>query len=147
MKINYYTYVTKAEITLTRKELEVIKKCSEAHYDGVCKSISREGGFIYGWFNKLGVKNSITETVTFNTCDIIAKTLEVQRYMPKEDIEFAYKLSIFFHDIMKNFTDDTENMRTIHQYFSKPFFKTFPVLDAEELLKLNMRIEMHNELQ
>lgn len=38
-------------IPLTKEHVAVLTKLSGSHYDGVCKSASRLGGFIYGWKN------------------------------------------------------------------------------------------------
>lgn len=45
--------IQRFDITVTRPLIDALKKCSETHYDGVCRSASMPGGFIYGWNNRM----------------------------------------------------------------------------------------------
>jgi hypothetical protein len=36
---------------LSKEQLEVLTLCAASHYDGVCQSSAKQGGFIHGWNN------------------------------------------------------------------------------------------------
>lgn len=53
MKFQRFKYDVKASIELTGEDLYILHVCSSTHYDGVCQSMSKQGGFIYGCINWL----------------------------------------------------------------------------------------------
>ena len=94
MKRTSFIYDVKAEITLTRSELEHLIDMSSKHYDTRCKLSSEQGGFIYGWMNRLWKPedNEVTVTATIRELDLITKILEVEgKKMINGDInEYEY---------------------------------------------------------
>lgn len=76
------------QLTLTQEELAVLLDCSGTHYDGVCKSASLVGGFLYGWKNHFfsvdgefndAPLSEINVTATWSQIDTCLKILEMPR--------------------------------------------------------------------
>jgi len=49
MQFTRYCVILEAELKFTEEELDLLFYFSNRHYDGYCQSISRVGGFLYGW--------------------------------------------------------------------------------------------------
>jgi hypothetical protein len=76
-------------VTLSLLEYYVLKRCSQCHYDGVCKSASLLGGFLYSWdfcIPESADRNNCTATFdvmcSFREIDTCLKILE----MPPFDV-------------------------------------------------------------
>lgn len=52
MKATIYA-MPQFQITFTKSEIDTLMRCGRIHYDGVCQSFTRQGGFLYGWNNCL----------------------------------------------------------------------------------------------
>jgi hypothetical protein len=42
----------KVDVEVTWSEMVTLMVLSATHYDGVCKSLSKQGGILYGWNNR-----------------------------------------------------------------------------------------------
>ena len=88
MKHTGFDYVVKAEVTLTKAEVENIIELGGKHYDFKCMAACKYGGFIYGIKNRLlhfndGNEEEITVHLMFRELDLMAKILEMGS--PTED--------------------------------------------------------------
>ena len=89
------------DIPITPIELGILKRMSESHYDGHCNSISRVGGFLYGWTNHQeflaeidAPEDQYRVTATWSQVDTLLKCLEMRRYLHSDDErEIALRLS------------------------------------------------------
>lgn len=104
MKATIYA-VPKFAITFTKTEIAVLTRCSDTHYDLLCKRASCVGGFLFGWYNCLtspDEKYPNDEPTAAITClsrelDTCLKILE----MPPSDVQdaarkLARELSVLF---------------------------------------------------
>lgn len=110
-----HKYKVLAELRITRRELGIIEPCSDQHYDEVCRSASKQGGFIYGWLNRLEFdeKDEVEVVVDFRTVDTLAKILEQASLVhqgDKEDLLEAEKLHMLCRDILLGLYEETERV-------------------------------------
>lgn len=89
MEAIHFRYEVSAMLRLTGRELEVIFRTAEHHYDGKCAGSAQPGGFLYGWKNRLffkgsfnarNRKESIEMPATWGELDTVAKVLEMAGY-------------------------------------------------------------------
>lgn len=83
-----------AHVTLTRTEIELLLGCSQHHYDGHCRDVGRQGGFLYGWANRLNYFNPVPnapsvliDDATFRQLDTCAKLLEMPLHIAETEAE------------------------------------------------------------
>lgn len=74
-KIAYHN-VPRVIVKFTQEDLEVLWVCSETHYDGKVKSLSREGGKLWGMRNMLGEASSGEYELSQDDLDTMMKALE-----------------------------------------------------------------------
>lgn len=79
-----FSYKVSAEHVVTKDDLDRLLNNSERHYDGKCKSLSQQGGTLFGWRNQMtwaieDGKDHIEVDVTFQTADILCKVMEMDR--------------------------------------------------------------------
>ena len=92
---------------ISNNELTILLGLSENHYDAKCKSISKSGGFLFGWQNMMLSDNGFTwkeETTvaaTFDQLDILLKVLEGSWCLSPEDKPIASKMSITFRHALQ----------------------------------------------
>lgn len=68
-------------INLTLEEVRAIQAIAALHYDSVCKRAGEQGGFIYGWVNRLTPPDPLSfVTATHRQLDTVCKILEMARY-------------------------------------------------------------------
>lgn len=48
-----FCYDVSIRLELDESAIDSLIQLSESHYDGVCKSAGRVGGFLYGWRNRI----------------------------------------------------------------------------------------------
>jgi hypothetical protein len=66
------------EVPLTLAHITALTVLSECHYDATCKSVSRQGGFLFGWANwanDAAYENTVT--ATFDQIQTVSKLLEL----------------------------------------------------------------------
>jgi hypothetical protein len=56
--------------------IRLLIEMSSAHYDGVCKSASMVGGFIYGWNNSVSFSPEFPVSATWRELDTMLKICE-----------------------------------------------------------------------
>jgi hypothetical protein len=55
VKRDYFVFEVLTEVSFTKEDVDFLIDCSEHHYDGTCRRVSQEGGFVYGMRNVLRV--------------------------------------------------------------------------------------------
>ncbi len=91
METNRFTYDVGILVNFTDDELELLRRCCVAHYDGTVSDSAKQGGFLYGWLNMRSfarsVRNSSTEDIacSFRQLDTCAKALEQPKGWREED--------------------------------------------------------------
>lgn len=93
MRTNALTYEIGVLIEFTNEDLELLRACAVAHYDGPVKASAKQGGFIYGWINKqtipgLGCRCSSEE---LDTC---AKALEQPSQANEAERQMGARLNL-----------------------------------------------------
>jgi hypothetical protein len=81
MKITIYGKPT-FRIAFNRTLVDALKIVAEHHYDGVCKSIGRQGGWLYGVDNSLAFTGAAEQTtaLSWREADTALKVMEMRRY-------------------------------------------------------------------
>lgn len=72
-------YRPEFEVELSVRDIEILTKCADSHYDGACRDQSAAGGRFIGWKNMLGCSSGgvITVILKWREVDIMCKTLEL----------------------------------------------------------------------
>ena len=84
-------------LTITREELQTLVRCSECHYDFVCKSSALYGGFLFGWINLASFDESVPDiqvSCNFRELDICSKILECAPAGVNHGVVFKLKWNI-----------------------------------------------------
>jgi hypothetical protein len=87
---------------LTLTQVRILMKLSEAHYDAVCRSASKQGGFIYGWRNVAEANSKISPTkkammrATWDELDITLKILEASPQLVEHERPLAFEMTNIF---------------------------------------------------
>jgi hypothetical protein len=76
MKFLKVYYVSEAQITFTKDDLDLLMKCSASHYDATCRAAGNIGGFLYGYTQQLNVQADVEVFVSFRHLDLLAKITE-----------------------------------------------------------------------
>jgi len=100
------------DIPITPLQLGILKQLSESHYDAYCRSISVQGGFLYGWENhqrflseSAAYESQYRETATWRQLDTLQKCLEGRPQLRAADERaIADKLSRMFWTLMNEAT-------------------------------------------
>lgn len=53
-----FSYSISVQFEFTGEDLAILFKCSRSHYDGLCKSASHCGGFLWGYINGIQMRRS-----------------------------------------------------------------------------------------
>lgn len=64
------------ELHLPIETIDLLMEMSRHHYDGVCKSASAVGGFIYGWRNSVSFVPESPVSATWRELDTMLKICE-----------------------------------------------------------------------
>jgi len=59
-------------LTISKEIVLLLSRKSKQHYDGTCRNASEQGGFIYGWVNRLNETNA-TFPASFRQLDLTVK--------------------------------------------------------------------------
>lgn len=93
--------------SLSERELSILTFLSMRHYDGHCKSISREGGFLRGWNNRFswhkeeGDPDPFFVHAEWHEIDTLLKVLEGRsQVLTQEGFENANTLSAQFSSML-----------------------------------------------
>lgn len=65
-----FSYIVRAELVFTPEEVEILKRCSQAHYDFKCNSASQQGGLIYGLINVFALEEPEPEPRALDSQDL-----------------------------------------------------------------------------
>lgn len=90
------TLVPRANLIFTPEEVELMLKCSAHHYDGLCKSFSREGGLLVKMKNRFSWAEEgelPVHELFFREVDTLAKITE-NRFPGQEKEIFALHFSL-----------------------------------------------------
>ena len=99
MKLNSIRFSPTAWVSFTVPELEVLEDCSSKHYDGVCRSLTEQGGAIRNIRNSMSLNEgpldeSAVHFLSFRDLDLFGKLLEVSvSFSDAKAIEVASELS------------------------------------------------------
>lgn len=89
---------------LSVKQVEVLTKCSQLHYDAACTSAGLHGGFIYAWKNLADAmtdKDEVLHKADFRDIDTSLKILETSWLLEDEtDQATALELKQSFRNIL-----------------------------------------------
>lgn len=89
MRLELVRFTPRARVVFTEEEIKTLLRCSESHYDGVCKAAGREGGFLYGMMNRFALREAAkrdsanadqseaTHDLEWREIDTLLKILEV----------------------------------------------------------------------
>lgn len=89
-----YEYKVKVELSITDKDLETLLELSSRHYDGHCQSVSKQGGFLYGWNNQFHIfekQSPIKVTVSTYELDTLVKITEMADTNEAAGLHFELK--------------------------------------------------------
>ncbi len=83
MKISIYA-TSNFVFEVAKDLVDNLMQLSQMHYDGICRSASKIGGFLYGWNNMVTFRESqpikerepVTASCNFRTLDTLAKICE-----------------------------------------------------------------------
>lgn len=84
--------VPKFYLSLTLAQVKLITELSSSHYDGVCRSASAVGGFIYGWVNLLTYNPSEQVSAEWRQLDTVLKICEMASYLDQAQQDEVAKL-------------------------------------------------------
>ena len=119
MKIRYCQYIVNVAIDLSREELDMIIECSKYHYDAKVVSASKQGGFLYGWNNrmKMDILPIVATASQIGTC---AKAIEAgnQPWPFKETPEVKLKIQQRFR-LTKNLVEALALIREKYETINK----------------------------
>lgn len=80
MKVDGYKYDVSVMVTFTPDEVKAMTRLSQEHYDGLCRSTSKPGGFLYGLMNHVvwcDASTAITAyPLSWRQVDTLTKILE-----------------------------------------------------------------------
>ena len=109
MKFKEFEYKVRVRITLTKEEIDTLLESSAVHYDSICQSAGKQGGFIYGWNNLRTFSKDTSQveiTAEFRQLDLCCKILEVSvertTGMPTKGPELYWELN----KLLKNINDE-----------------------------------------
>ena len=123
---NRFHYDISAKVQFTARDLRILKRCSELHYDHTCKNIFSSGPRAFG--NVMGAYFQVGEgyvdpldpevpaelvsnpyTVSWDKLDIMLKTLECASY-DKAIAGEAVSLSYRIRDVLRALTSEWERI-------------------------------------
>jgi hypothetical protein len=102
-RVKGVTYNVTLEVEFTAHDLGRLAYWAGRHYDWYCESQIKQGGFIYGWMNKLAflqdeeLTNRVTVMADFKQLDTCAKILEISD--TKEDAALRWELGLMLKEI------------------------------------------------
>lgn len=114
MKLDRIIFEPKAIIRFTREEVNALKRLSEGHYDGKCRSLSvpGDGAIINGLLNSFEVEGDVEFaewTCLFRDVDLLAKVCEQAVYYTTPEHDWIRKTGIRLHtkflEVMKQLAD------------------------------------------
>lgn len=81
MKRDYFVFEVLTEVSFSKEDVDFLIDCSEHHYDFKCRSVSQEGGFVYGMRNVLRVPPGVdmkpgTWKLPMGDLDLLCKVTE-----------------------------------------------------------------------
>jgi hypothetical protein len=91
------------KMTLNKDLVSVLLRLSRQHYDGVCRSASAQGGFLYGWNNCVDFES--TCDATFRELDLTLKIMEMYLNLSPEDVKLIDRFRVFIHKMIKESED------------------------------------------
>ena len=105
MKYTSYSYLIIVNFEISREELEHLIKVSSIHYDRKCQDASKQGGFIYGWKNRLEFNRTDSVEVNATICelDTVTKILEMEHL-----ITSSISLQKAFNELAQNACKESE---------------------------------------
>lgn len=80
--------------TLTREQIELLCSLSTSHYDFESRSLSKPGGFIYGWNFRLDDKDQVEVSATWRQLDSVSRILENIGSLDADKKSLATKLAV-----------------------------------------------------
>lgn len=97
------------ELLISRDELQTLLECSSLHYDGVCRSASVVGGFLYGWnihmiYSHEEGSTPLTEVTVLAIWTQLDTCLKILEMPPSHLAKSARDLSIAFGHYMREST-------------------------------------------
>jgi hypothetical protein len=98
-------------LPLTPRQIEVLKKLSESHYDWTCKSASRpgEGGFIHGWHVRIEYCESTEPRplckATWQELDLSLKIMEMSGWLPQDEKDIVSELRTAFYGALDEYKE------------------------------------------
>ena len=120
MKQTTFSYEISTYVELTGHEILRLCELSESHYDGVCQSASKQGGFLYGIKNQFGfgqnekanykhvpqtewsLDDSVEVHLVWRQLDTLAKIAEGEnRFAMAGGVPILGDLGRQIHEIMK----------------------------------------------
>lgn len=118
----HFRYNVEKLVIISKADIDLIIECGERHYDWRCKEAVRQGGFVWGWRNRVCMaflanltgefdySNVPAETadeisVTVRQADLICKILEIGCYLSLPGLRRAAdELSAEFSALHKTIT-------------------------------------------
>nr|WP_319566299.1 hypothetical protein [uncultured Rhodoferax sp.] len=94
-------------LPLTLETVDLLMEMSRHHYDGVCKSASAVGGFIYGWHNSVTFMPESHVRATWRELDTMLKICEISQLLSGHpgERETIRRLVQDVHKAMRHWND------------------------------------------
>ena len=77
MKQKEFEYLVKVNVEMSNAEITQLAAVATLHYDHKCKAAGQEGGFLYGFCNKVGDEESAEVSLTSRQINLTCKILEL----------------------------------------------------------------------
>ncbi len=109
MKRESFSYKVYVDLTLDRKEIEVLSRTAETHYDAKCRAASVPGpdAFLNAFRNVLDEdKGTATRTVDQREVDTMLKILEMSAHLPEDEAKIGMGLSLELRRVFFEMSDE-----------------------------------------
>lgn len=114
-----FHYTVSVEMTISQRDLELLERACETHYNARTRSLSWIGGFLYGWKNQLGEDNEMNIFVDSTELDSMMKALEPSILTLRDDpklfdeyVELNRKIRQRFQQIQDEYKRINPHLRT-----------------------------------
>ena len=116
MKTQSFFYRIETRVEFTKEEVDILTKCSAAHYDHKCQAAHQVGGVIYNmdtevkWASEEGKNPSMQ--LTWQQVDLLAKITEMLSQSWQPYYQEAKKLHYFFAKTLNEMRERFEKANT-----------------------------------
>lgn len=119
-----FSYIVRAELVFTPEEVEILKQCSQAHYDFKCQAAHKQGGLIYGLVNVFALMvgpedpEPVPRALDSRDLDLLLKVCEMAPTLGlAEGVGLRMKLKVVFDRVQEQQRQLQETEPERHTFF------------------------------